>query len=136
MSITTTTVEVTAVLPDDAHPEAATITFALSDVDLEGEVIIPAIVTADLSALGAASVSLWPNALGVNDTYYTVTVTYYRAAPFTAETAVRQRIGRIFVPEAGPADLGDLLADFTNAFNQDWGSVADSATTSLDLGPL
>ena len=135
MAITTTTVNMTALLPDDAAPDSATVTFSLSSPGWEGDAVIPDAVTVDLDANGDGSVSLWANAANLAVyTFYRVTVSYYRAAPFSADRIQTKRLGSIYVPTTGPVGLGDLFKDFSASTSEDWGLVTESADQDADWG--
>lgn len=134
--VTTTTVNIGAVLPDDAAPEGATITFTLSRTGSETDVVIPDAVVVDLDSSGSGSVALWPNEMDEPGSAYSVSVSYYRASPFLSSDMTTRVLGSVFVPVAGPVQLGDLLAEFSGSSNFDWGSVADAAATSADYGDI
>ena len=106
MTLTTTLVSGAVPLPDGSAPHGAILRFALSGFDLDGAVIAPVPVDIPISDAGAIETPLWPNARGLRETVYAVSL----VLPAGYGLPERQvRLGRITVPEAETAELHALL---------------------------
>lgn len=138
MSLTTTTINATVLLPDDAAPAQATLVFALKLAGFEqgAGAVPPSVVSVDLDANGQGSVALWANSLGNPFNYYTVSVTYYVGSPLAVEFTKTDVLGRINVPPSGgPYALETLLAEY-GVFKLDWGSITEEPNISFNFGDL
>lgn len=136
MAITKTTVNINAILADDSAAASAVLTFTLSRPGREESAIMPDPVEVTLDSSGDGSVALWANETDDTYSYYTVVASFYRDSPYTSDLLRTETLGRIYVPSSGPVEVGDLLAEYTSSLNEDWGSVAASATLSSDYGSI
>lgn len=108
MTITTTPITGTILLPNGDVPAGGVVEFVLSNFDTvagEDTTIVPQDVVADIDGSGDISVSLWANAEGTRLTRYVVTVILS-----SSRGGVRIKLGEISVPTTGTHDLNDLLA--------------------------
>ena len=131
---TFTTVNINGILASDDVAASAVITFRLNKPGQEESVILPDPIDIVLDSSGDGTVSLWSNAAGLDYTFYFVTATFYRALPYTSETVRTEKLGSVYIPATGTPEIGDLLDSYHLSFNEDWGSVADAATISVDYG--
>lgn len=70
----TTTINFALKLPSGQPVNGGSVTFALTGFDLDGAIILPTSVDANIAPDGTGSISVWPNALGLKATTYKVTI--------------------------------------------------------------
>lgn len=108
MAINTTTIIGDVFLPSGAVREKSYVIFEMTGFDTDapdGATVVPYPIRAAISAGGAISQALWPNADGVRATFYRVTFEIYNGT-----SAVLVDGGQIVVPASGgPYVLNDLL---------------------------
>jgi hypothetical protein len=109
MTLTTCNVTGNLVLPDGSAQLNAIAVFALSSVEIDGEVVIPREVRSSLGAAGALDVDLWPNARGTGTTHYALTVDLYADTNASRKVASIPQ-GLVAVPDTAGADIADILS--------------------------
>jgi len=94
--------------PDDRYPVFSSVEFVLTGIDVNGYVVIPKIVSAQVAANGTFDVDLWPNELGYQNTKYKVFFVEYSNSFRNVETS-RRYLGDITVLDIEGQTLQGLL---------------------------
>lgn len=89
-------------LPGGGPVASGKVTFTLSNLDLDGGIILPIAVEGFISETGTGTVYLWPNVAGMRNSSYKVAI--------TPANGNRIEVGSIVVPEStAPVALHTLI---------------------------
>jgi len=133
VAIPTSTVSGRIALPDDTVRTGSHVTFTLSGVDADGDVVTPVAINAPMDGTGNISVELWPNSRGLQRTKYRA-IAHVRGGVGKPWRDID--LGNIVVPEAD-ANIADLIgiripAEATNSYSAFQGETINLALRFLN----